>query len=308
MPDDGHRRELGRAYAAWLYVCVAWGTTYLGIRIALETIPPLLMGGFRWILAGAMLIAFFRARGERLPDRREWGSLALRGTLLLGLGNGGVTWAEQSVPSGLTAVLVAVLPFWMVGVDILVGGETLNTRRIAGLIIGFLGVVLLVWPELDAEVSRHAFLGGLVATQLACLGWAIGSVAARRRQRANGDPVPHSMLDPAFEMLFGGLFLLVLGTLLNEWRDLGVTPRTGGALAYLVVFGSIGGFSAYRFALHHLSMATVSLYAYANTVIAVILGTLVLGEPFDMRLALAAAVVLLGVALVRSGPDEAERA
>lgn len=162
--------------------------------------------------------------------------------------------------------------------------------------IGFAGVLLLVWPELGAEVSARAFLGGVVATQLACIGWAIGSLLAR--QRAHPDD-HHSLVNPAFEMLFGGLFLLVVGTALQEWPALSFTRRTTGALVYLIVFGSLGGFSAYRYALHHLPVATVSAYAYANTVIAVVLGTVVLGEPFDARMGMAAAVVLVGVALVK---------
>ena len=138
-----------KAYAAWMTVCVVWGTTYLAIRIALETIPPLLMGGIRYIAAGTLLGTILRIRGERLPGPRAWPPLIVMGMLLIGLGNGGVVWAEQTVSSGLTAVLVATSPFWMVGIDALTPhGARLGWRKVVGLIVGFSGIVLLVWPQI----------------------------------------------------------------------------------------------------------------------------------------------------------------
>ncbi|MGE5243916.1 MAG: EamA family transporter [Betaproteobacteria bacterium] len=284
-----------RAYTAWVTVCLIWGTTYLGIRIALESIPPLLMAGFRWLAAGAILLAILVARGERLPLRRTWGVLAVLGLLLLGLGNGGVVWAELTVPSGLTAVLVAASPFWMVGVErFMRDSDRLTLRAAAGLAIGFGGIVALVWPEVGAGSGGRAFLVGVAATQLACLGWALGSAYARRHDRHE-----NVLMAAAFEMLFGGMFLIAAGSLRHEWAKLAFTPRTAGALTYLILFGAIAGFSAYAYALKHLPVATVSLYAYVNPIIAVALGTLLLDEPFTPRAAAAAAVVLAGVAMVR---------
>jgi drug/metabolite transporter (DMT)-like permease len=282
------------AYGAWVAVCLLWGTTYLAIRIALESVPPMLMGGFRWTIAGALILLVMRVRGELLPSRREWPSLALLGVLLIGLGNGGVVWAEQTIASGLTAVLVAVVPFWMVGVELLAGGaEPITPTRGAGLLIGFVGIVLLVWPELRVDAG-WTFVWGVVATQVACLGWALGSTYSRRRR-----PAENVLAVAAFQMLFGGLAMIAVGAADGEWSRLIVNGRTGSAWAYLVVFGSIAGFSAYAFALKHLPLATVSLYAYVNPVIAVALGTLVLGEPLSPRLAASGAVVLAGMALVR---------
>jgi drug/metabolite transporter (DMT)-like permease len=288
-----------RAYLAWMAVCLIWGTTFLVIRIAIETIPPLLMAGFRWTLAGAAILLVCRARGVRPSPRRLWPSLAARGVLLLGFGNGAVTWAEQTVPSGVTAVLVATIPFWMVGVDAVLGDSGVPTaRQIAGLVVGFAGIVVLVWPDLTAGVTGHAFLGGLVATQLAGIGWALGSAYARRHGgRHDEEPLPAVGL----EMLFGGLLLLAAGSAIGEWARAAVTVRTGMALGYLIVAGSIAGFSAYRYALQHLPVATVSLYAYLNTVIAVLLGVVVLGEMFTWRMGVAAAAALSGIALVRRG-------
>lgn len=275
-------------------VCLVWGTTYLGIRICLETIPPLLMAAFRWIAAGSLLIAALKIRGERMPPRRTWPSLALLGLLLLGFGNGAVVWAELTVPSGLTAVLVAMSPFWMVGIDaIMSDGEALTVRRAAGLLVGFAGIVMLVWPDIRLGGGR-AFLGGVIATQIACLGWAIGSTYARRRGHEE-----NVLATAAVEMLFGGLLLLGAALARGEWRMLAFNVRTSAALAYLVFVGAIAGFSAFAYALKHLPLATVSLYAYINPIIAVILGILILREPFGARMVVAAAIVLVGMALVR---------
>jgi drug/metabolite transporter (DMT)-like permease len=213
---------------------------------------------------------------------------------LIGFGNGGVVWAERTVPSGLTAVLVAMSPFWMVGIDALrPDGDSLTLRRVAGLIIGFAGIVILVWPELHVAGAR-GFITGVVAAQIACLGWAIGSTCARRHGREE-----NVLATAAFEMLFGGLVMLGVGLARHEQAALTFTPRTAAALAYLTFVGAIAGFSAYAYALKHLPLATVSLYAYVNPVIAVVLGTLILNEPLNARLGVAAGIVLAGMALVR---------
>ena len=281
-------------------VCLIWGTTYLAIRISLETIPPLLMAAVRWIVAGGLLILLLHLRGERLPARREWPSLAVLGVLLLGFGNGAVVWAEQTVPSGLTAVLVATSPFWMVGIDALMPeGERLTVRRTLGLIVGFCGIVMLVWPEIRVGGSGHAFLGGVVSAQVACVGWAVGSSYARKRGRGLAKE-ENVLATAAFEMLFGGIVLLGAALVMHEPERLSFTTRTASALLYLIFFGAIGGFSAYAYALKHLPIATVSLYAYVNPIIAVILGILILREPFNVRMLLAAAVVFVGIALVRA--------
>ena len=285
------------AYFAWITVCLVWGTTYLAIRVALESIPPLLMAGMRYTAAGTILALVLKLRGERLPGPRAWPSLVILGLLMLGFGNGGVVWAEQTVPSGLTAVLVATSPFWITGFDLILGGERLTTRRWVGLLIGFVGIVALVWEDLQVG-DRRAFLVGVVASQVACIGWAIGSLYARRR--GHGDAREENVLaTAAFEMLFGGLALVAAAGVHHEYGALTVTPRSASALAYLIVFGAVIGFAAYAYALKHLPIATVSLYAYINPVIAVFLGVLILNEPFGIREVMAAAVVLAGVALVR---------
>jgi drug/metabolite transporter (DMT)-like permease len=289
-----------RAYLAFVIVCLVWGTTYLAIRIALETIPPLLMAGFRWVAAGSILAIALKLRGETLPRPSTWPTLTLLGVLLLGFGNGGVVWSEQTISSGLAAVLVAACPFWMVGLDALLpGGAKLTPRKLAGLVVGFLGIVLLVWPEIRLGESGRTFLQGVVACQIACVGWAVGSIYARKRGHAEARE-ENVLATAAFEMLFGGIVLLIAGLLYREAAHLAFSTRTVVALLYLIFFGAIGGFTAYAYALKHMPVASVSLYAYVNPIIAVVLGTLVLKEPFTVRMAIAAAVVLGGMFLVRA--------
>ena len=293
-PPTPRQRRL--AYFAWLTVCVVWGTTYLGIRISLETMPPMLMGGLRWLIAGALLAVYVRARGERLPPPRRWGSVALLGFLMLGLGNGGVVVAEQWVPSGLAAVIVASNPFWMAAVEAaLPDGERLRAKIVAGLLIGFSGIVVLVWPDLTFNAAgRRGFLAGVIALQIASVGWSIGSAYSRRHARKD-----NVLGTTACQMLAGGIILTAAGTVRGEWPLLYFTRETAFALVYLSTVGAIGGFVAYTYALRHLPVSFVSLYAYINPVIAVTLGVLFLHESFDARMAVAAALVFGGVAVVR---------
>jgi drug/metabolite transporter (DMT)-like permease len=303
MTAAARRRRL--AYVAWVAVCLIWGTTYLGIRISLESVPPALMGGIRWTIAGAMLAAYLVARGQKLPRPNRWGGIALLGFLMLGLGNGGVVYAEQYVPSGLAAVLVATSPFWMAAVEAcLPDGERLRPSVLAGLIVGFGGIVALVWPDLTGGTrDGRGFLAGIVALQIASIGWSIGSSYSKRHGRASDHDASGSFDDvlasASFQMLAGGLIMIAAGTLRGEWSALSFTPRTIAAMAYLATVGAIGGFVAYTYALRHLPVSFVSLYAYINPVIAVALGVLVLHEPFTSRMAVAAALVFAGVAIVR---------
>lgn len=290
------RSSIRLAYAAWIAVCLLWGTTFFGIRVSLETMPPALMGGLRWTLAGALLSAYVLATGRGLPRVRDWGPIALLGFLMLGLGNGGVVFAEQWIPSGLAAVLVASAPFWMVGVEAcLPDGERLGPAAIAGLLIGFAGILVLVWPELHVGgAGAHAFLAGVVAIEIAGAGWALGSSYAKRHS-SHGNVLGTT----AVQMLLGGLMMVAAGTVRGEWRSLWFSARSGWALAYLSTVGSVGGFVAYTYALRRLPVSFVSLYAFINPIIAVTLGVLFLREPFTSRMAVAAVLVLGGVAIVR---------
>jgi drug/metabolite transporter (DMT)-like permease len=285
-----------RAWGAWLVVCVVWGTTYLGIKVALETIPPFVMGGLRYVIAGALLALILRARGHRLPARSTWGAIAVVSLFMIGFGNGGVVWAEQSLSSGLTAVLIGTSPFWMVGVDALLRQrQRAHLRQWLGLAIGFAGIVILVWPDITAggEPGRN-FGWGVVAVQLACAGWAIGS-AYTKRHVLPGDVLGSA----ALQMIFGGIVMMIAATALGEWSHLSWTPKTTAAFAYLTIAGSLIAFACFSYALKHLDVAIVSLYSYVNPVIAVALGALLLGEPFNVRMLVAAAVIVVGILVVR---------
>ena len=180
------------AYVAWAAVCLLWGTTYLAIRVAIETIPPLIMAGFRWSVAGSIILAVLKIRGERIPPPSHWLAITVLGVLLIGFGNGCVVWAEQTLPSGLTAVLVAAIPFWMVGVErFMKASDPITTRRLIGLVVGFSGIVLLVWPELALGNGR-SFSGRRVdAAGLSGMGdrFELFATPARRRKRPGGGGV-----------------------------------------------------------------------------------------------------------------------
>jgi drug/metabolite transporter (DMT)-like permease len=293
----GHTADATRAWSAWIAVCVIWGTTYLAIKVALETIPPFLLGGLRYVTAGLLLASILRARGHRLPPRASWPTLAVVGFFMLTLGNSGVVLAEQWVPSGLTAVLIGTTPFWMLGVDAMFSRRRMiHARQWLGLAIGFAGIVMLVWPDITAggEAGRD-FGWGVLAVQTACAGWAVGSAYTRRHV------LPSDVFaSAAMQMIFGGAFMLAIGTVLGEWSALSFTPTTAAMFVYLTFLGSLVAFAAYSYALQHLDVAIVSLYTYVNPVIAVVLGALLLGEPFHMRMVVAAAVILTGMATVRT--------
>jgi drug/metabolite transporter (DMT)-like permease len=283
-------------YLAWLTVCLVWGTTYLGIAVALESIPPALVGGIRWTIAGAILAAGLRARGTALPSRDKWLGFATASLLMIGLGNGAVVFAEQWVPSGIAAVIIASSPFWLMGIEALLpDGERLTRQGLAGLLIGFSGIVLLVWPDLTVggEGGRQ-FALGVVLLQVACLGWTAGTSYARRFARED-----NALAGSALQMIFAGVAMLALATVRGEWADLTFTTRSLVAEIYLTLVGSLLAYSAYLYAIRHLPLSTVSLYSYINPVIAVVLGSLLLAEPFGMRIVIASALVLAGVAAVK---------
>ncbi len=289
------------AYVAWAAVCIIWGTTYLAILIALETIPPMLLGGIRFLTAGAVLAAVVGTRNRGLPPAREWPRHALVGALMLGVGNGCVVWAERWIPSGIAAVGVAAVPFWMAGAELAFGGARIPRAVLLGLAVGFSGIVVLISPSMvgsaTAERSGVSDIGfGVLLVQLACAGWAVGSSIVKRSQS-----VTNPFAASAVQQLCAGFLLVGVGTGLGEWSELTFTGRTIAAQAYLIVLGSLVAYSAYLYALDHLPITTVSLYAYINPIIAVLLGALVASEPLTMRIAAAAGLVLCGVALVRRG-------
>lgn len=283
------------AYLAFFTVCVIWGTTYLAISVALETVPVLLLAGLRWMFAGVVMSVAMLATGRGLPKPRLWGPLALLGFLMNIVGNGFVVYAQQHVASGLTAVLIATTPFWSALVErLLPNGERFTRRSLFGLALGFGGIVVLVWPEMThGGAEGAAFVGGVIAIQLACVGWVIGTSFAKRHEL--GD---NPFRSAALQMVFSGTMLLTAATAHGDWVQLSFTPRTISAMLYLSIAGSLVAYSAYIYAIQHLPLPLVSLYAYINPMIAVALGTLLLNEPLSARILVAAALVFAGTWIV----------
>jgi len=295
---SGGREKLG-AYGAWAAVCFFWGTTYLAIAVGLETMPPMLFAGLRFLIAGGLLFFLMsRQRNVRPPAGREWLDLGAVGLTLLGVGTGAVVWAEQWVPSGMAALLVATSPFWAAGLERLRrGGERVGLSHVFGMLVGFGGLVFLLAPQLlGAEVNGPLLLG-VLAIQVGCFSWQAGSVYAKHRPTGVAP-----LMGAAVQMLWAGVALTLLGTLLGEWGELRFSARSLGALLYLVVFGSIVAYSAYMYAVQKLPLSLVSTYSYVNPLIALWLGWVVLGEPLGWREAGAALVILAGVALVKTRP------
>ncbi len=295
-PDLGFCLRLIAAFAA---VYLIWGSTYLAIRLAIDTLPPFSMAGFRFFLAGTLLYGWMRLRRAAPPVRIHWRSAAIVGGLMLLGGNGGVTWAEQSVPSGLAALLIGTVPLWMVILEAMRPGGTRPTGRMGvGLALGLAGIFLLVGPVNLAGGEGVDPVGAGVLL-VAALSWAGGSLYSRQAQLPAAP-----LLGTAMEMLAGGALLLLVGGLSGEWARLdlaAVSPRSLLALGYLVLFGSLLGFTAYLWLLRNTTPARASTYAYINPMIAVLLGWAVLDELLTWQTLLGAAVVVSAVVLINTG-------
>jgi drug/metabolite transporter (DMT)-like permease len=281
-------------YVALAAVCFFWGTTYLGIRMALETFPPLMLVSVRYIISGSIMMAFAQVRRIYLPRGRELAVACFSGFLILSVGNGCLVFAETFIPSGIAGLIITISPFWMVGVEALLpGGERLHAPTIGGMIVGLAGASLLFAPDFGSHAIDHKLLNGFLLLQIGMAGWSFGSIY-QRRQSAKAHPV----IVGAVQQLASGLFLAPFALLIREHR-VAWSFRGVGALLYLVIFGSIVGYSAYAYALDRLPVAIVSVYPYVNAIVAVALGWLFYREPFGAREALAMAVIFAGVGAVK---------
>ncbi len=294
-----------RVAAAFAAIYLIWGSTYLAIRFAIETLPPFLMAGTRFLIAGAALYLWARGHGVPRPVGVHWKATAIVGGLLLLGGNGGVVWAEQRVASSLAALLVATVPLWMVLLDwIWHHNRRPNSGTAAGLALGFAGIVLLIGP---GELAGGNGVDGVGASVLilSTLCWATGSIYSRR---ASLPPSP--LLATAMEMLAGGTLLLIVGSASGEWMKVkldAVSLRSALAFGYLIVFGSLVGFSAYVWLLRVSTPARVSTYAYVNPVVAVSLGWALAGEPITLRTLLAAAIIVTAVVAITTDRARQEK-
>ncbi len=293
-----------RALIFWSFAAIylVWGSTYLGIRVIVETVPPFFASASRFLVAGTVLWLLARARGAPRPDRRLWPRAFLLGGLFFLIGNGGISWAETRVPSGLTALLAATTPLWTVGFESAYGGwRRPPLRTLVGVLLGLGGVAILVAPG-ELIGGAHADLLGAAAITVASVGWALGSVTSHRLH-LHPDPA----LATAMKMLAGGLLLTVAGFTAGEWpgaKAMELSTTVVAAWLYLVVFGSLLGFSAFTYLLRVTSPAKVSTSGYVNPLVAVLLGWLLLSEPISERTLLAAAVIIGGVVLIRLQSDE----
>lgn len=287
--------------SAFAAVYIIWGSTYLAIRFAIETLPPFLMAGMRFLIAGTVMYGWARSRGIANPTRTDWRGAAIVGGLLLLGGNGVLSWAEQRVPSGLAALLVAMVPLWMVLIDSAYRRALPGGRVIMGLALGLVGLALLIGPGLRVDGSALDLVG-VGAVTVASLSWAVGSLASRWVR------LPESpLMATGAEMLAGGAMLVVLALALGEGAQLSlaaVSLRSVLALGYLIVFGSIVAFTAYVWLLNHATPARVSTYAYVNPVVAVFLGWAFAGETLTAQMLVAAGVIVAAVIIITSQRDK----
>jgi drug/metabolite transporter (DMT)-like permease len=288
---------------AFAAVYLVWGSTYLAIRIGIESFPPLILAGIRHITAGLILYPVLRWKTGIRPTAANWRTAVVTGTLLLFVGNGGVSWAEQVVPSGITALLVATVSLWLVIVDWLrPGGVRPVARVVVGLLMGFGGLALLVGPA-HLGGSERVDPRGAAVLVIASLAWACGSLYSK-----HGGMPSSPMLGVAMQSLAGGVILLIVGLFAGEFQALhfgAISLRSWLTLAYLIVFGSGIGFSAYIYILHKSTAARVATYAFVNPVVALFLGWLIAGESITLRTVIAAAVILTAVILVITAPHRA---
>jgi drug/metabolite transporter (DMT)-like permease len=280
---------------AFAAVYLVWGSTYLAIRLAVDTLPPFLMAGTRFLVSGSILYLWVSLRGAEKPTLSHWRSAAIVGAALLFFGNGGVSWAEQFVPSGITALVIAISPVWFLLFDWWHRGVQPTLGAAAGLVLGTVGVGLLIDPANIIGGQEIHPLGAVVLV-LATMFWAGGSLYSR------GSQLPaNPFLATAMEMISGGMFCVLAGIIGGELSgfDPSLITRTSVfSLIYLIAFGSLVGFTAYIWLLRHVQPSIVSTYAYVNPIIAVILGWLIAGEELGARIILAAVIIVAAVALI----------
>lgn len=286
--------------AAFAAVYLIWGSTYLAIRVGVESFPPLMLAGFRHFTVGLLLYPFFRWKTGVKPTSTHWRTAAVTGCLLLFAGNGGVSWAEQTVPSGITALLVAMVSLWLVIVDWLRPDGTRPVPKVLlGIVLGFAGVALLVGPS-HFGGSARVDLRGVAVLVIASFAWACGSIYSK-----HGGLPSSALLGVAMQSLAGGTALLVGGLVSGEFHRFhfaAISARSWIALAYLIVFGSGIGLSAYIYILQKSTAARVATYAFVNPVVALFLGWLLADETISLRTVIAAAVILTAVILVITAP------
>jgi drug/metabolite transporter (DMT)-like permease len=288
---------MGSAVTAWLAlaaVCFFWGTTYLGIRIAVETIPPEYLIAIRYTISGAILLIALKLGGMRFPGRREFLLTGLCGAICIGIGNGFLAFAETWVPSGSAALFYTTAPFWMIGIDALLpAGKRPLVRTVVGLVIGLGGVLLLIWPKAHAEGLHGATFTGFLVLQISAVGWCLGALLQKRVEVTSP-----AILSGAIQQFATGLVMFIPAALIEKFPH-HVSARSYVAVGYLILFGSIVGYSSFIYSMVRLPVAIVSIYTFVNPVVAVILGYLFFRESFGSAQAMAMLVIFAGIAVVK---------
>jgi len=287
------------AYIALAIVCLLWGTTYFALRIGVETFPPFLFSAIRQVVAGGVLLLGLGLTGNLKVRRTDMLQQAIPGILMLALGNGIVGWCERYIPSGLAALILSLIPVFVVLINYTSGLDRRRPHRLilTGLFLGCLGIVLIFRDNL-ADLGRPEYLSGMLVTFAACVIWAAGSVYAKHKTSGSSNVLQNA----ALQLFFGGLALLLLSVFLDDYSELKtVTAPSIWALVYLIVFGSIVGYSCFVYALKHLPIGVSSLYAYINPFIAILLGYFFLQEPLTGMTFLALAAALSGVYCINKG-------
>jgi len=294
---EGQRQHRSAVILAFALVYFFWGSTYLAIDIAVERIPPALMCGTRFLIAGVFMLAFCGLRGRRIAySARQLTEMAIVGVLLLVGGNLTLSYAERHIASGLAALIVAIIPLWFMVLDsLLLGDHHISARGKAGLVLGIAGIVVLLWPQLMATTSLgRTELWSSLSLVGGSFSWALGSVLAKKWKSPDVDPFSAT----AWEMIAAGLVNLLIALAVGDLARAHWTTRGVGAVVYLIVCGSWIGYTAYIWLLGHQPTSKVSTYAYVNPVVAVFLGWLVLREPIDSYILAGSAVVIAAVVLV----------
>lgn len=286
-----------RIWLALLTVYLVWGSTYLAIHFAVLSLPPFLMAGVRYLVAGLILFVWRRAAGDPFPLKSQWKSAAVIGLLLLLGGNGGLVWAEQFVPSGIASVFIGSTPLWIILIDALrPGGKKPTLLTTIGLLIGFAGIVLMINPGQAAEQQHSLYLPGALVLVCGSFAWALGSVYGRTAD------LPRSpLMGTGIQMLAGGVGLSLLGLAVGEWGrfDLSAVRLDSVAgLLYLIVFGALVGYSAYTWLLRAAPIPLVATYAYVNPIVALLLGYLLADEQLSARTLIAALVIISSVGVI----------
>jgi drug/metabolite transporter (DMT)-like permease len=287
-----------KIWLALIALYLVWGSTYFGIKVAIETIPPFFHAGVRFLISGIILVAWQRAAGQQMPTRKQWISTAIIGSLLLLGGNGLVSWAEQFIPSGIAALIIASVPLFLVAAEaIRPNGVKPNWQSIVGLLIGFVGIYVLINPA-EASTGTGLNIYGVAALLSACLLWATGSVYSK-----SADLPKSALMSTGAQMLMGsiGLFIVSLATgELHGWNPAEVSTRSMIGLGYLITIGSIVGFGSYTWLLQNAPISLVATYAYVNPIVAILLGVWLGHETLEPRIGLATAIIIGSVIFINS--------